>query len=124
MTKWIVLNDAVRNTDNLNIIKMTGEILEIVGDKIDTNRILLVIKLTTEFRVWQNCQNLLSFLSHFAIWCNNHIRISSTDTEFPAAGLQYRQARVFHKAPTKVNVYRFTRQGLLSPNSRRPVPPT
>ncbi len=26
------------------------------------------------------------------------------------------------QAPTKVNVYRFTRQGLLGPNSRRPVP--
>ena len=45
MTKYIVLNDAVRNIDKLNIIKMTREILEIVGDKIDANRILLVTKI-------------------------------------------------------------------------------
>ena len=36
---------------------------------------LLMTKLTKEFRVWQNCQTLFSFLSHFAIWCNNRIRI-------------------------------------------------
>ncbi len=30
-------------------------------------------KLTTEFRVWQNYQTLISFLSHFANWCNNRI---------------------------------------------------
>ena len=35
----------VKNTDKLNTIKMTREILEIVGDKIDTNRILLVTKI-------------------------------------------------------------------------------
>ncbi len=33
---------AVRNTDKRNIIKMTGEILGIVGDNIDSSRILLV----------------------------------------------------------------------------------
>ncbi len=45
MTGKIVLNDAVRNTDKFNIIKMTREILEIVGDNIDTNRIMLVTKI-------------------------------------------------------------------------------
>ncbi len=32
-------------------------------------------KLSTDFCVWQNCQTLFSFLSHFVIWCNNRIRI-------------------------------------------------
>jgi hypothetical protein len=45
MTKSIVSNDAVRNTDKLNIIKMTGEILGIGGDKIDSSRILLMAKI-------------------------------------------------------------------------------
>ncbi len=59
---------------------------------------------------------LLSFLSHFATsqFTIDVITISvlsHPDPEFPAAGLQQRQAKVYHKAPTKVNVYRFTRQG-------------
>ena len=45
MTKEIVLNDDVRNTDKTNLIKMTEEILGIVGDKIVSSRILLVTKI-------------------------------------------------------------------------------
>ncbi len=45
MSKEIVLNDDVRNTDKTNLIKMTEEILGIVGDKIVSSRILLVAKI-------------------------------------------------------------------------------
>jgi hypothetical protein len=51
MTNQIVLNDIVRNTDKLNTIKMTREIPEIVDDNIVSSRILVMTKLTTEFRV-------------------------------------------------------------------------
>jgi hypothetical protein len=49
------------NCQNDIFIKMTREILELVGDKIDTNRILLVTKITHRIpRVAKLCQILLS----------------------------------------------------------------
>jgi hypothetical protein len=87
----MVLNDAVINTDKLNIIKMTEEILGIVGGNIDSSRILLVTKInkriprvtilpaptfiSLQLRNLQFNVITISVLSH-------------ADPEFPAAGLQ------------------------------------
>jgi hypothetical protein len=124
MTKYIVLNDAVRNTDKLNIIKMTGEILEIVGDNIDSSRILLVTKINSgiprvtklpaptiislSLRILQFDVINISVLSHKLI---PSFRLLSYSRDRPKSIIKHLQS-------TKVNVYRFklTRQGLLCPN--------
>ena len=68
---------------------MTGEILGIVGDKIDSGRILLVTKINNRIPA---CDKIASTYFHFSLTSQFDVIILSTlshaDTEFPAAGLQ------------------------------------
>ena len=52
---------------NLISSKMTGEILGIGGDKIDSSKILLVTEINNRIPRVTKLPTLLSFLSHFAI---------------------------------------------------------
>ncbi len=64
---------------------MTGEILGIVGDNIDSSRILWVTKINNRIPRVTKLPALLSFLPHFAIynWCNNYISIITRWSRVP-----------------------------------------
>ncbi len=67
------------------------EILEIVGDKIDTSRILLVTKINNRIP-HSACDKIASTYFHLSLTLQFDVIIlsilSHADTEFPAAGLQ------------------------------------
>ncbi len=88
MTNQIVLNDAVRNTDKLNLIKMTGEILGIVGDKIDSSRILLVTKINNRIPRLPAPTFISLSLRNLQFDVITISVLSHADPKFPAAGLQ------------------------------------
>ena len=70
---------------------MTGEILGIVGDKIDSSRILLVTKINNRIpRVTKlPAPTFISSLtSQFDVIILSILSQAQADTEFPAAGLQ------------------------------------
>jgi hypothetical protein len=74
---------------------MTGEILGIVGDKIDSSRILLVTKINNRIpRVTKlplpgpTPYFHFSLTSQFDVITKSVLSSADTDTEFPAAGLQ------------------------------------
>ena len=70
---------------------MTGEILGIVGDKIDSSRILLVTKINNRIP-HSACDKIASTYFHFSLTSQFDVItlsiLSPADTEFPAAELQ------------------------------------